>query len=367
MSAIFISYNRGSESIAKTLVNDCEALGHSVWFDKELSGGQAWWEQILAKIRECDVFILVLNPQALDSAACKSEYGYAADLGKPILPILVSDEVKVNLLPSVLSRVQFVDYRKRDSDAAFRLARALADVPASGPLPNPLPQQPEVPVSYLGSLSDQIDTSSQLSYEAQSALVVDLKKGLRNSATSDDARTLLERLRSRRDLFAAIADEIDELLEGSGGEKKSVERGDETSNVRKRLPDNHPGEDSIQRGTRNDWKKSAMIGGILGVVLGVFIISMIWGIDVLLGSFMLTVLIPGAGGAIAGAISGKHVTIVLLSAIGAVVAWLLFAILVDNLTHFRIIGGYIYGTPIGAILGAIVGRMLEKWKRKRSS
>ena len=363
MSNIFISYNRDSESIAKTLVNDCEALGHSVWFDQELSGGQAWWEQILERIRDCDVFILVTNPATLDSAACKREYGYAADLGKPILPILVSDEVKVNLLPPALSRIQFVDYLKRDSDAAFRLARALADVPASGPLPNPLPQQPEVPVSYLGSLSDQIDTSSQLSYEAQSALVVDLKKGLRNSATSDDARTLLERLRSRRDLFAAIADEIDELLE-KGSEKMPAGRQNETKKVKEAPPDNHPGEGSIQGGTRNDWKKSAMIGGILGVVLGV-IVSVTSGID-LHEPLMLMVLVPGTGGAIAGAISGKHVRIVRLSVIGAVVAWLLLVILWDDML-FQIIAGYIYGTPIGAILGAIVGRMLEKWKKQRSS
>ena len=51
-----------------------------------------------------DVFVLVLDPAALDSSAYKLEYGYAADLGKSILPVLVSDGVPTNLLPPARSR-----------------------------------------------------------------------------------------------------------------------------------------------------------------------------------------------------------------------------------------------------------------------
>jgi hypothetical protein len=41
MSKIFISYNGQSEAMARSLVNDIESLGYVVWFDRELSGGQA--------------------------------------------------------------------------------------------------------------------------------------------------------------------------------------------------------------------------------------------------------------------------------------------------------------------------------------
>lgn len=212
MANIFLSYNRQSKSVARTLANDLEALGHTVWFDQELSGGQVWWDQILAMIRDCDVFVFVLAPKSLTSTACNREFGYAADLGKPILPILVSAEVSTNLLPEALSQIQFVDYKKQDRDAAFRLARAIAAVPPPAPLPNPLPSPPEVPVSYLGSLAEQVETTSTLSFEQQSTLVVDLKKCLRDPETTSDTRILLERLRKRRDLLASIADEIDEVL-----------------------------------------------------------------------------------------------------------------------------------------------------------
>ena len=82
MSSIFISYSRLSEHVVKELVQDIEKLGHEVWFDQELSGGQKWWDQILAAVRRCDVFIFVLDQSSLNSVACKSEYGYANELNR---------------------------------------------------------------------------------------------------------------------------------------------------------------------------------------------------------------------------------------------------------------------------------------------
>ena len=44
---------------------------------------------------------------------------------------------------------------------------------------------------------------------------MDLKRGLRDLTVAEDSRVLLGRLRARRDLFAAMAEEIDELLRGA--------------------------------------------------------------------------------------------------------------------------------------------------------
>jgi len=225
MAKIFISYNRESEVIAGTLVDDIQALGHTVWFDQKLSGGQAWWDEILTTIRDSDVFVLVLSPKSLSSTACTREYGYAASLGKPILPVLVSEGVSANLLPPVLSQIQFIDYREQDREAALRLARALTSIPSPEPLPDPIPDPPEVPISYLGSLTEQLETTATLSYEEQSALLVDLKRSLRESETTDDAHALLERLRKRRDLLATIAEEIDEVLASTKKASAAPSRG----------------------------------------------------------------------------------------------------------------------------------------------
>lgn len=218
---VFISYSRKSDTSAKHIASDIVALGYSAWFDKELSGGQTWWDQILEHIRDCRLFVLVLDPESLNSTACKREYTYAAELGKPIVPVLVSDQISDNLLPQALSKIQYVDYRSEDRDAALRLARAIATTPPAPPLPDPLPPPPEVPLSYLGTLAESIETSATLSFEEQSALVVDLKSCLHAPDTADDARMLLGLLRKRRDLYAPIADEID----GLSGRYESASQG----------------------------------------------------------------------------------------------------------------------------------------------
>lgn len=212
MATIFLSYNRQSRDIAGSLGADLRDLGHTVWFDQQLSGGQAWWDQILEKVRGCDLFVFVLDPAALASTACKREYRYAAGLGKPRLPVLVADGVSTNLLPPELSEIQFVDYRTRDHKAALELVKAMAVVPAPKPLPDPLPLPPPVPISYLGNLTTEIEAEGELSYEKQTRLLLELKGGLKDPTTFRDARTLLERLRKRPDLRATVAEAIDELL-----------------------------------------------------------------------------------------------------------------------------------------------------------
>ena len=215
MATYFISYKRQSEAIVETLAADIEALGHDTWFDRELSGGQAWWDQILGEIRNCEVFAFALAPEALSSAACMREYQYAADLGKTILPVRVAVALSPTLLPPALSALQLVDYTKRDIDTVLRLARAVIHVPPPKPLPDPLPEPPELPLSYLGRLQEQVSATSDLSFQEQSALVVDLKVALRDPETHQDARTLLETLKERRDLYARISREIDEILAGT--------------------------------------------------------------------------------------------------------------------------------------------------------
>ena len=213
MANIFISYNREDEDKTKALVDDIEELGHTVWFDHELSGGQKWWDTILESIRNCDILVFALSVESLNSSACSLEYNYASKLGKTILPVLVGENVSINLLPPELSQIQFVDYRDPDRNALLHLAKALTSAPPSSPLPDTLPLPPEVPISYLGKLGKQIADSDKLSYEEQSALLVDLKRGLHDPETATDTRTLLKKLRKRQHLFENIAREIDELLE----------------------------------------------------------------------------------------------------------------------------------------------------------
>jgi len=211
MLKIFVSYSSKSKDQVASLTNDLRIAQHNVWFDHQLTGGQSWWEQLLAEIRSCDVFLFALTPQALDSLPCRLEYTYAHQLGKPILPVLLEDGVPITQLPDELQAIQFVDYRRHDAQSAFRLAGALASLPPSRPLPDPLPEAPTVPISYISKLREQIDAPS-LTFDEQASLVLRLKERLNESDTHAEAIDLLQRLRKRNDLFAKIDKEIAEMM-----------------------------------------------------------------------------------------------------------------------------------------------------------
>jgi hypothetical protein len=211
VTRIFLSYSRKDEAAVLAVERDLKESGLDVWIDKELTGGQAWWDLILQRIRDCDCFVFGLSPDSLKSDASLRELNYAAALNKRVLPVLLADGVATKLLPSVLSTIQFVDYRQSDKQAFIVLIKALGRLPAPRALPEPLPDAPAVPISYLSSLSERVGTSQTLSFDQQSALLVELKTALRNQEDLVEVHQLLQELRRRGDLLASVAREIDEL------------------------------------------------------------------------------------------------------------------------------------------------------------
>ena len=82
---VFISYARKDRELVHVLASDVARAKQLVWLDRELTGGQDWWDTILGHIRDCELFIFVLTPDSIRSKACLAELGYASDLARPIL------------------------------------------------------------------------------------------------------------------------------------------------------------------------------------------------------------------------------------------------------------------------------------------
>jgi len=374
VAGIFVSYSRESETAVRALAQDVEALEHTVWFDNDLSGGKAWWEQILAEIRNCQVFMMVLSPDSLRSVACSSEYNYASELGKPILPILIADGVSTNLLPPKLSQIQFIDYRKQDKTGAINLARALRSLPEVKPLPDPLPTPPAVPLSYLGRITEQIDSAANLDHKEQSAVVSELRRGLRDPETSADARKLLERLRKRDDLFARTGDEIDELLEEAAREAPQAEpprpeprpeprqftrpesAHSEPLTLKAEPAPRLPALSDLGKSGEGSRLKSAGIGGAIGLGIGI-LAAMTGGMQ----EVDLAV-VTAIGGAIAGAIAKGRPQVVRYAVIGSfllgIVAFLVGAGMEGFVEPFAFAA--VLGVTPGAVIGAIVGALVPK-------
>ena len=217
MKRVFVSYSRNNLDAVTQLIEDMNAVGIVTWHDQALTGGQRWWDNILANIRECDIFIFALSPESWDSEACKSELNYAVKLAKPILPVLVSEGININLLSPPLNEIQITDYRQRDKDAAFALLKSINTAPSAATLPDPLPTPPIVPVSYLSTLKDRIDSTEPLSPQDQIQLLFELEEELQEGRSPTETRDLLMRLRRRDELLAKIATKIDAALKSPEG------------------------------------------------------------------------------------------------------------------------------------------------------
>jgi TIR domain len=132
---------------------DGHVLGCDTWYDSSLRGGQDWWDEIVRRIADCDIFIAIISRDVLNSTACRREFDWAELLNKPVMPVAVEPSPKA--FPWRLSKGQIVDYsdpQARDR-AALTLAGGLATLSAALPLPDPLPEPPAAPLSYLGTSS----------------------------------------------------------------------------------------------------------------------------------------------------------------------------------------------------------------------
>jgi hypothetical protein len=206
---LFVSYSRTNRDEIGLLRTDLRALGHSVWLDEELSGGQLWWDEILSKIRQCDAFLFVVSPSSVASEACLLELNYAIAVERIIIPLEVI-ATELTELPSGLAAFQLVSYQQGDKTDSMALARALAHVGSSSPLPDPLPPVPPVPGSYLATIRDQINSREPLNLDQQLGLVHRLG-GQADHLGREHVVPLLLALRDRNDVFAAVADQIDAL------------------------------------------------------------------------------------------------------------------------------------------------------------
>ncbi|WP_313675224.1 toll/interleukin-1 receptor domain-containing protein [Mycolicibacterium sp.] len=221
MRRLFISYARENKPDIESLVRDLESLGYETWLDSSLRGGQKWWDEILQRIADSDVFVTAVSVQSLNSVACRRELEWASALNKPVLPLALGP--LPDALPRALSTRQITPYSTSAREAAFALAGALGNLPPAEPVPNPLPQAPSAPLSYLTDLIDHVNQSEPLTHDQQREILVRLEPAL-DSADPEEARGaryVLETFSKRDDLYADIAQSLEKLgiaaLPSAGG------------------------------------------------------------------------------------------------------------------------------------------------------
>jgi serine/threonine kinase PknH len=211
---LFVSYSSQDRSAIDPLTTALRRARQQVWFDDELGGGEAWWNEILEQIRSCDLFIVALSNHWLESKPCQAELRYAKALERPILPVRIGGVDSMRANP--VAALQVIDYQNPSADAGIQLVTAVHALAAQQrPLPSPLPDEPPVPFAYLMRLSTTV-AEQNLDPRQQTHLLTELKSGLEEDGDDPTARNdiarLLRMLRDRSDVTYRTRTEIDELL-----------------------------------------------------------------------------------------------------------------------------------------------------------
>jgi hypothetical protein len=212
--ALFISYSSQDRMTVDALTTALRRGQNQVWFDQELGGGDSWWAKILEQIRECEVFIVALSSNWLQSKPSQAELRYAQALGRPILPVRIGDVDSMRVNP--LAALQIIDYREPTVDAGIQLVTAVHGLRSKPvPLPDPLPEEPPVPFGYITRMGNTL-AEKELSPQQQIQLLIELRSGFDEDGDDPSARSdiaqLLRMLRLRHDVTYRTRSEIDNVL-----------------------------------------------------------------------------------------------------------------------------------------------------------
>src|SRR4051812_6599308 len=224
--SVFVSHASRDTTIAlyDVLLADLRKRSRQeIWVDSELSGGQLWWDEICKQIRECSLFLVVVTPRLKKSDACTLELGYAVALAKPVLPVRIT-AVSDWQLPELVAPMQVLDFTARQHageaglDCAMNLIDAVTQMARdAGPLPDPLPEQPRIPDSYLSDLQRFL-RAPELSLQDQEQFLINVRVHLDDE--DNDPHELvgvIGAFLARSDVTYRIHTELDRCLAQLGG------------------------------------------------------------------------------------------------------------------------------------------------------
>lgn len=207
---LFVSYSRRDLDATEQLCADLSAAHLDPRWDRELVGGERWWDGILAKIRDCEAFVFVLSPDSVRSRACKAELDYAVDLNRPILPVMVRD-VSPDVAPEPIPESQVIDLTERTPEAVIGLLTALSRMETAPPLPEPPPAAPPVPMTDLSDLKELV-VADALTLGDQRELLTRLLMHVEDVDLQPAVFELATELGRRPDVFEAVRPELDGLM-----------------------------------------------------------------------------------------------------------------------------------------------------------
>ena len=109
--SLFVSHSSRDDEFGLRLVHDLRReLGgdEAVWYDSEggLYGGDSWWRRIVSVLEKCDVFVIIISSNSMNSKWVMKELDIATGEGKRIIPILY----RQCDIPADLRAIQYISF-----------------------------------------------------------------------------------------------------------------------------------------------------------------------------------------------------------------------------------------------------------------
>src|SRR5689334_10762454 len=147
MSRVFVSCAYRDRAVGARVEEIVRTLGHEPLDDLDDLGaadGVTWWDAVVDRIEDSDVFLAVVSPAYAEAQSCRLAAKHAAARGLPVVRLDLAEDV-TGCHPLV-ERAVPVRFDPADPVAAWRVADALgaAAPPAEAPPPE-VAEEPALP------------------------------------------------------------------------------------------------------------------------------------------------------------------------------------------------------------------------------
>ncbi len=123
MADFFISYSRDDRALAERVAKALSARGHSVWWDRDIKGGDDFRATISRELRAADVVVVIWSESSVESSFVCDEAD-RANKAKKLVPIAFSWDFEI---PMGFGQIHVADFSQwRDNPAAAEIDDVLA-------------------------------------------------------------------------------------------------------------------------------------------------------------------------------------------------------------------------------------------------
>src|SRR5918998_2089829 len=103
VASLFISHSSSDRDAAQRLAERLRAEGFAALFldfdpEQGIPAGRHWERELYAQLRKADAVIFLASAASVASRWCFAEVSLARLLGKPVFPLRLSDDARLELL-----------------------------------------------------------------------------------------------------------------------------------------------------------------------------------------------------------------------------------------------------------------------------